>query len=1055
MLQQNPSNKSSRLFPQNKMYEIPHQLEYKEKIVFGLTFSQLVYALLFFPFVFMFFLKINASLFVRIFLTMIPVSLAVGFMFFDLLSHINNWYTWFKTRDLDEKEKLDKNISYGTIEKDLIYHKKKKLAILEVESLNFSIKSQEEKDTITYSFQKLLNAIDFPIQILMTTETLDLNKYLSQIKGTIEDKERKKIFDSYKQHMKKIITENGAMNRNFYVVIPEISDINIQIKLCEERLHSFNLKTKRLKNQELESVALKVLNKDYIPRRIRNFSDFLVIDENNTKTNTIEQKRNFVKLLYAEEEKYLKGKTKKEIENFRQLDKKERINILKPRLENRTFHRTIYAYGYPRKVESGFLDKLVSCSGNFDFSLHINPQPIEQTIVTVNKELQKQRADLYAAKLKNQLNPSLEIKYKDTRGILEELQKGNEKLFDVSLYINCRAKSLEELNLLTRKIESELNSLLIIPRKPTFQMLNGLKSSLPLAEDLLKNKRNVTTSALSAFFPFTSSFFKFDKTGVWFGLNKNNIPIIRDIFKLSNSNGLCLASSGAGKSYLTKLMISRHLLNGTKVIVIDPQGEYKGLVSRFKGQRIDLSRVSKTIINPLDLMGHDYAEKRLSLMDLMPVMLGDISEAQKPIIDQALTEAYESKGITLADEESWDNEPPILQDVLKPLENMEKNASSLEKVTFRSLINRLRIYVDGVFSFFNKDTNINFNNDFVCFDIGAMPKQVKPIVMFLILDYVYMKMKKTLDRKLLVIDEAWTLLSRAEDASYIFEIVKTCRKFNMGLFLINQEVEGIFNSEAGRSVLANSSYTLLLRQKPAVIQDIQKTFYLSTTERMALLTAGVGEGLLLMEDEHSKIKVVASPEEHKQITTNADELIQENKNEKKEFTQKKKRVRINVDKTKRFFRLSEINKHEEKFLLEKNYQKAEFRSIVTQKKEIFLLKPRHNETLKHHFVTYDTAEYLVKKGYKVEMFTTKKPDIVFSKGNKKYAIEVETGSGLSKISRMKEKLQVLKNYDGWFFVVTNKNKIAKYREFGQSLDLRYLKTQLNRYLRQIANSHSA
>jgi len=231
--------------------------------------------------------------------------------------------------------------------------------------------------------------------------------------------------------------------------------------------------------------------------------------------------------------------------------------------------------------------------------------------------------------------------------------------------------------------------LLIIPRQPNFRMIQGFKSCLPLAKDFLGATRNITTSALSAFFPFTSSFFKFDETGVWFGLNKNNIPIIRDIFKLSNSNGMCLASSGAGKSYMTKLFITRHLLNGTKVIVIDPQSEYKGLVEKFKGQRIDLSRTSKTIINPLDLMGHDYAEKRLSLMDLMPVMLGNLTEPQKSFIDQALTEAYERRDIYMNEKKSWKNQPPILGDVLEVLERMEETAISLEKMTLRSLINRL------------------------------------------------------------------------------------------------------------------------------------------------------------------------------------------------------------------------------------------------------------------------------------------------------------------------------------------------------------------------------
>src|SRR3990167_8700951 len=412
-----------------------------------------------------------------------------------------------------------------------------------------------------------------------------------------------------------------------------------------------------------------------------------------------------------------------------------------------------------------------------------------------------------------------------------------------------------------------------------FKMLQGYKSIVPVSEDALSIRRNITTYSLSAFFPFTSPFLQLDNTGVWLGLNRNNIPIIRDIFKLSNSNGIILASSGSGKSYFAKLLIARYLLNGTKVMVVDPQGEYKNLVNVFNGELIELSRTSKTMINPLDLMGHDYSEKRLSLMDLMPVMLGELTEPQKSFIDRALTEAYQRKGIN-EDPSTWDNEPPILADILEILKSYEKKAITLEKTTIRSLINRLSMYVEGVFSFMNRHTNINFQNNFVCFDIGNMPKQVKPVMMFLILDYVYMKMKSSLDRKLLVIDEAWSLLSRTEDASYIFEIVKTCRKFNLGLLLINQEVEGMLNSEAGKSVLANSSYTLLMRQKPAVIKDIDEVFNLSKVEKHALLTASVGEGLLLIDDEHSEIKVVASEEEHKLITKNADELLKNSKSVK-------------------------------------------------------------------------------------------------------------------------------------------------------------------------------
>ncbi|MCH7850923.1 MAG: ATP-binding protein [Nanoarchaeota archaeon] len=973
------------------MYEIPQQLEYKEIIVFGLTFEQLAYALLFFPFIFSLLFKIDANIYVRIFLAMIPGFLAVGFMFFDLSTHIKNWYTWFKERNLETEEEIEKALELGVIKENLIYRDKKKIAVLRVEPINFSIKSQKEQETIIYSFQKFLNSIDFPIQILMTTETLDLDVYLDCLEKKVIDDKKKEIYESYKNHMKGLIEENSAMNRNFYVVIPETSDINIQIKLCEERLHSLNLRTTRLKDNGLRKMFMKLFNKEkinFLPDKIENSPDFLNID----------------------------GK----------------------------FHKIIYAYGYPRLVEKGFLDRIVSCSGDFDFSLHITPKPIEQTLISLNKELQKQRADLYAAKLKNQLNPSLEIKYEDTRKILENLQKGNERLLNVSLYINCRADSLEDLNLLARKIESELNSLLIIPKIPTFRMMAGLKSCLPLAKNFLDINRNIPTSALSAFFPFTSSFFKFDETGIWFGLNKNNIPIIRDIFHLSNSNGICLASSGAGKSFMTKLFITRHLLNETKVIVIDPQGEYKGLVEKFNGQRINLSRDSETIINPLDLMGHDYMEKRLSLMDLMPIMLGDLTEPQKAFIDRAITEAYERKGIYMDDIDSWDNQPPILGDVLKSLEKMEKKAIQLEKNTLRSLTNRLGLYVNGVFSFLNRHTNINFNNKFVCFDIGNMPKQVKPPIMFLVLDYVYMKMKRDLERKILVIDEAWSLLSKTEEASYIFEIVKTCRKFNMGIFLINQEVEGMLNSEAGRSALANSSYTILLRQKPAVIDRVQKVFHLSDVERMALLTAGIGEGILLMEDEHSEIKIVASKEEYKQITTNADEILLDEV--PKKISPRK--LNIKVDETKRVHRSRNLSKDEKEYLIKKGFREESFRTITSKRRENYFVRPRFNETSTHLFVIYNIKHYLEEKGIKVELYVTRKPDIIFKIGKRKIAIEVETGSMLSQKKVFVEKVKSLnKNYSEWFFVVTNPNKVTDYKVYGPTIDVRYLRRQIDKMLK--------
>jgi conjugal transfer ATP-binding protein TraC len=969
-------------------YQIPQQLQYKEKIMFGLTFKQLAYA---FGFGFMdiLLLKKIPSIYVSIPIIFILSFVAVLFMFFEFDKTIKNYWFFFRNKEVEKNtDKMNLFLGYQKVKDNLIIDfNDKKIAILKVQPINFSIKPQEEKESIIFSFQKFLNSLDFPTQILMNTESIDINSYVDSIQNSHKEKKFEELFEKYKKHFHKTIITDKLMNRVFYVIIPEKTDIRIQTDICIDRLRTMNMKVSTLTDNGLDKLL------------------------HNFKFDNIKNELTHVET-------------------------------------DDSYRRIIYASGYPRSVELGFLDKIVSSLADFNLSIHITPQPIDETMIGLNKELQKQKADLYAMSSKGISNPSLEIQNRDTRNTLEELQKGKERLFDISLYVVCKANSLEELDLLTKKVESELNSLMIIPQIPRLRMLQGLKSCLPLGQDILKETRNITTQALSAFFPFTSQFLDVDDAGVWIGNNSTGLPIIKDIFKLPNPNGLVLAQSGGGKSYFCKLLITRYLLNGTKTMIIDPQGEYKALVSYFKGQRIEITRKSDTIINPLDLMGHDYIEKRLSLIDLMQVMLGKLTESQKSFIDKAISESYERKGIN-EDPRTWDRKPPILSDVLGCLNRYEKKATQMEINVIRSLINKLDMYVSGVFSFMNKETNINFDNNLVCFDIGNMPKQVKPAVMFMVLDYVYMKMKSDLSKKILLIDEAWSLLGRTEDASYIFEIVKTCRKFNLGLLLINQEVEGLFQSQAGKSVLANSAYTLLMRQKPAVIKDVCNAFHLSTAEKQHLLTCGIGEGLLIMEDDHSKITVKASPEEHKVITTNPNEKEEqeEAKVETKRLESPKKEVKIDVDDNFGCYEYSKLKKEERDFLLRKKYKVSEQKSMTSRIKKKYLIRPAHNESDKHFFTIHDIKIYLEKKGIDVKTFVTKKPDLTFEKDGKKWAIEVETGSMLTRKKVFEEKVKELnKNYNRWTFVLLDKNQMKKYQQYGGTIDVRYLREKLGKIL---------
>ena len=989
--------------------------------MFGLTFKQLAYASIFGFIAFVFF-KIIPYWQVGFVVALSFTLLGLGFIFFDFDARVKDYWYFFKFKEVILTKELKKSffdfLGIKEIKENCIIDAKdKKIAVIKISPINFSIKQNEEKESIMIAFQKFLNSLDFPTQIIMNTESLELSDYLNALKTRIKEKKLIELFEDYKLFLQRTIMEDKIMNRVFYLIIKEQSNLKIQVDVCLERLSSLNLKAYRLNNKELEKLILSYIPKGEPPKREKK------------KESKISQ---IINLLRKSKKKVKEEKPLVIFENNPDFIK-----------ANDGYYRIIYASGYPRNVEPGFLDRIVSSLGDFNLTLHITPYPIDNMLVDVNKELQKQRSDLYSMQLKGIINPSLEIQHSDTRGTLETLQKGKERLFHISLYVMCKSDSIENLNSLTKKVEAELNSIMILPKNASFRMIQGFRSIVPLGVDELKITRNITTSALSAFFPFTSQFLQADDTGVWLGLNKNNIPIIKDIFKLPNPNGVVLAQSGGGKSYFCKLLITRYLLNGAKVIVIDPQGEYKGVVERFKGQIIDLSVDSETLINPLDLMGHDYLDKRLSLMDLMPVMLGDLSEPQKAFLDKAITEAYGNKGIILG-EDDYDFTPPTMSDLLESLNNLYTEATQIEKSTLRSLINRIEMYVNGVFKFLDRHTNLEFNNNLVCFDLGNMPKQVKPVIMFLLLDYVYMKMKSDASKKILLVDEAWTLLSRTEDAGYILEIVKTCRKFNMGLLLINQEVEDLLNSRAGKSVLANSAYTMLLRQKPSVIGKICDTFHLSQSEREHLLTAGVGEGLLIMEDDHSIIKVKASPAEHEIVSTKVEEIM------KKKTNWNKPKKHINVDLRKLFYKRKDLSEDEIKYLIRQSYQEFSHHSINSDKEETFILKPRFNESPIHMFFVYDIADYLKRKGINVELFTTKMPDIVCEINEKRFAFEIETGTMPESPGRFKIKKSVLdeQNLNGWYFVVTSKHLVKEYKKLGKVLDPRSLKGQLDKIIKK-------
>jgi len=976
-------------------YEIPQQLEYKERIAFGLTLSQLLIAFGFtLPAIVVFILlgTIGVGLTVQL-LSLIPfAAIALAFMFFDFWQKIKDVIAFMKFRfDVIYSDKMKKYIGLKKIAENVIQtNTKERIAILKIEPLNLSIKTEEVQKAIDVGFRKFLNAIDFPVQILVNTTNVDFETCFPT----------KEFSENFIKHLKQHTGENKLRNRNFYMVLTEkhAGQLSIQVDLCTQMLQNIGLRVERLQDEELTQVLLEFFNDQNkerdIPTDILNYDPTYYL----IAPKTIDNNRNYIKV-------------------------------------NDKYCRVIAASGYPRTVEFGFLDKIISAKGDFDITIHINPYPIETMMIMLNKELQKQRADLYALELHKASNPSLEIQHQDTRNTLENLQKGEEKLFNVSLYITCKADSEEKLDFLTKKVESDLNSILIVPRVPLFRQAQAYKSTIPFGKDHLGIKRNIATRALSAFFPFTSQFLSFDRQGIFLGLNKNQLPIVKDPYRLTNPNGIVLATSGGGKSYFAKLMISRLAARGTKVFIIDPQGEYTDLACKHEGQVIEISSSSHTMINPLDLMGHDYVEKRLSLQGLFAVIFPDLSEPQRAILDRAVNDIYAKHGIhkNMAISEKKIVAMPRLHHLYMKLLELEKTTIQRDKPTYIALTNRLSMYVTGVFSFFNKHTRINFTKDLVCFDISKVSRHAKPVIMYLILDFVMMRMMRDRERKMLVVDEAWSVLAKEDAAEYVFEIVKTSRKFNLGLLMITQETADLVASKAGHAALANSSYTLLLRQKPSVIQSVVKTFNLSDPERDMLLTAPVGKGILVMENDHQVIEIIASPEEHALITTNPEEL-KTRRATNEEATQE---IILPVLPKKRLILSNEISRGQINSYLNEGYRLGDFVPLGTRTPQRYLILPKQGESLQHTFVVEALLRFIRKYTTIVQSKDTTEPDIVFEWKGQKYAIEVETSLSLTKKKRqLREKAVSLNREYGerWFFVPTLSKYAYYFAQFGPAIN---------------------
>lgn len=522
------------------------------------------------------------------------------------------------------------------------------------------------------------------------------------------------------------------------------------------------------------------------------------------------------------------------------------------------FRRTIFLSGYPFTAEVGWLDSLTHLNHDIDVSYHVEQADSNEALKKLEKKITQLESmkrsrlrdgGIIGSEITDPLDSAMELR--------DAIRRGQQKLFHVSIYATLIADSLEELNDITNSLKSSLSARLFYIKTAQYQQVEGLQSTLPRGENILAQRRNLDSETAALTFPFVSSELV-QPGGILYGVNNsNNSLVIIDRFSLHNANSITFAQSGSGKSYTTKVEILRQLMQGTKVIVIDPEREYQNLTSSVGGSYIKLSAQSDQKINPFDMATTSRSSEQIAahaqdLTDVIALMVDGLSVTEKATLDKAILAVYRAK------------KSPILEDLYK----------QLKKVKETGLCERLEKYLTGTMAdVLNYQTNIDLTNRLVVFDIKDLPDSIRQIMMMIVANFVQNTVKQDPQRRMLVIDEGWMLLEHEETARFVAGLVRRARKYGLGVSIITQQANDFLSDKYGRAIASQSSLRILMRQDTTTIEQVTREFRLSDYEKSYLLTSDRGDALIIADQQHVSLHVTASEEEHPLITTNPLETL--------------------------------------------------------------------------------------------------------------------------------------------------------------------------------------
>ena len=777
--------------------------------------------------------------------------------------------------------------------------------ILEIEPINFLLRSAREQKGIIYSFISYLKISPVKLQIKMISKKADINKHLEQAALELSRETNlhcRELQKDYIQFVKKL-SSREAVSRRFFLIF-EYEPFNVNRKVEEKEI----LAALETAAQTAKTFLYQCGNQVVTHDNEDEFTTDVLYTLLNRTLCTEKPLQDRIADVLA---RYMKEGRQEELDHIRinEFIAPESVDF---RHSNYVRINGIYhAYllvpsdGYKQKVAPGWLSLLINAGEGIDIDFYLHKQPKDKIQQRLGQQIRINRSKIKDASDTNadfdDLDSAIRSGYFLKAGLAN-----NEDFYYINLLITITASDLEELQWRIQEMKKLLISQDMDLHSCYFLQEQGFLSSLPLANLDKKlyelSKRNVLTTGAASCYPFTS-YSICDDNGILFGVNKhNNSLVIADIFdskQYKNSNICILGCSGAGKTFTMQTMALRMRRKGIQVFIIAPlKGhEFYRACKNVGGEFIQISPASQNCINVMEIRKVDnsvnelldgptldasaLASKIQRLHIFFSLLIPDMNHEEKQLLDEALIKTYARKGITHKNESLIDpdhpdqyKEMPILEDVYNIL--ME----SPDTKRLAHILNRL---VHGSASSFNQKTNVDLTNKYTVLDISELTgsSDLLTVGMFVALDYVWDKAKENrTEEKAIFVDEVWQLIGASSNrlaAEFVLEIAKIIRAYSGAGIFATQDLNDFFaldDGKYGKGIINNCKTKIILNMEDEEAQRVKNILHLSETEVMNITHFQRGNGLISTNNNNITVEFKASTLEKELITTDRQELLE-------------------------------------------------------------------------------------------------------------------------------------------------------------------------------------